>query len=98
MRFLNELEDPAEDITEEVEDESDQHQVFFTGTAAELSPIRSIDKITIGDGRRGPVTAAIQHRFFDVINGIIQDTHGWLTYVYPARAATLEPVASVKTT
>ena len=61
-------------------------EVFFTGTAAELSPIRSIDKITIGNGRRGPVTAAIQRRFFDVVNGVIPDTHGWLTYVTPTPA------------
>ena len=60
-------------------------EVFFTGTAAEVSPIRSIDRITIGDGKRGPVTAAIQRRFFDVINGNIPDTRGWLTYVNPAR-------------
>ena len=62
-------------------------EVFFTGTAAELSPIRSIDKITIGNGRRGPVTAAIQRRFFDVVNGVIPDTHRWLTYVTPTPAA-----------
>ena len=72
-------------------------EVFFTGTAAEVSPIRSIDKITIGDGKRGPVTAAIQRRFFDVINGNIPDTRGWLTYVYPAHAAAPEPVATAKT-
>jgi branched-chain amino acid aminotransferase len=58
-------------------------ELFFTGTAAEISPIRSVDKITIGDGARGPITAAIQHRFFDVINGKIPDTYNWLTYVYP---------------
>ena len=62
-------------------------EVFFTGTAAELSPIRSIDKITIGSGRRGLVTAAIQRRFFDVVNGVVPDTHDWLTYVNPAQTA-----------
>ena len=73
-------------------------EVFFTGTAAEISPIRSIDKITIGDGKRGPVTAAIQRRFFDVVNGNILDTHGWLTYVYPTQApAPPERVATAKT-
>ena len=69
-------------------------EVFFTGTAAEVSPIRSIDKITIGNGTRGPVTAAIQRRFFDVINGSIPDTRGWLTYVNPAPG---EPSASAET-
>ena len=57
-------------------------EVFFTGTAAEISPIRSIDKITIGSGTRGPVTETIQHRFFDVINGRAPDKHHWLTFVY----------------
>ena len=63
-------------------------EVFFTGTAAEISPIRSIDKITIGDGKRGRVTAALQRRFFDVVNGETPDTHSWLTPVYtPSEAA-----------
>ncbi len=57
-------------------------EVFFTGTAAEISPVRSIDKISIGGGSRGPITEAIQNQFFDVVNGRTQDTHGWLTYVY----------------
>ena len=57
-------------------------EVFFTGTAAEISPVRSIDKISIGAGSRGPITEAIQNQFFDVVNGRTQDTHGWLTYVY----------------
>ena len=57
-------------------------EVFFTGTAAEISPVRSIDKISIGTGSRGPVTEVIQNQFFDVINGRAPDTHGWLTYVY----------------
>ena len=61
-------------------------EVFFTGTAAEISPIRSIDKITVGDGARGPITAAIQRRFFDVVNGRVSDTHDWLTPVHPVAA------------
>ena len=44
-------------------------ELFFTGTAAEISPIRSVDKILIGNGTRGPVTTTIQSRFFDVIEG-----------------------------
>ena len=61
--------------------------MFFVGTAAEVTPIRSVDKITIGSGRRGPVTEALQRAFFDIINGEVPDTHGWLTYVYPEEAA-----------
>jgi branched-chain amino acid aminotransferase len=62
-------------------------EVFVVGTAAEVTPIRSIDKVQIGSGRRGPVTAALQRAFFDVINGEVPDTHGWLTYVYPEEAS-----------
>jgi branched-chain amino acid aminotransferase len=61
-------------------------EVFVVGTAAEVTPIRSIDKIAIGPGRRGPVTEALQRAFFDVINGGVPDTHRWLTYVYPEEA------------
>jgi branched-chain amino acid aminotransferase len=56
-------------------------EVFVCGTAAEVTPIRSIDKITIGNGRRGPITERIQRAFFAVINGEAPDRHGWLTYV-----------------
>ena len=62
-------------------------EVFFVGTAAEVTPVRSVDKQKIGAGSRGPVTQALQQAFFDVINGEVPDTHGWLTYVYPAEAS-----------
>jgi len=67
-------------------------EVFVVGTAAEVTPIRSIDKITIGAGRRGPITERLQHAFFDVVNGEVPDTRGWLTYVYPEEAALRAPV------
>ena len=57
-------------------------EVFFTGSAAEVSPIRSIDRIPVGSGRRGPITEKIQRRFFDIIEGKIDDPYGWLTFVY----------------
>jgi branched-chain amino acid aminotransferase len=56
-------------------------EVFFCGTAAEITPIRSVDKVSIGIGKRGPITAALQQAFFDYINGNVPDRHGWLTYV-----------------
>jgi branched-chain amino acid aminotransferase len=62
-------------------------EVFFVGTAAEVTPVRSVDKIRVGAGRRGPVTTALQHAFFDVVNGKTPDRHGWLTYVYPEEAS-----------
>lgn len=58
-------------------------EAFFTGTAAEITPIRSVDKIQIGKGQRGPVAEALQVAFFDMINGETPDRHNWLTFVYP---------------
>ena len=58
-------------------------EAFFVGTAAEITPIKSVDKITIGKGRRGPMTEAIQQAFFDIVSGEVADRHGWLEYVYP---------------
>ena len=56
-------------------------EVFFTGSAAEVTPIRSIDKITIGNGKRGPLTGKVQTAFFEVVDGKRDDVHGWLTFV-----------------
>jgi len=70
-------------------------EVFFVGTAVEVTPVRSVDKRQVGNGRRGPISEAIQRAFFDVINGEVPDTHGWLTYVYPAEAALREPAGAV---
>ncbi len=58
-------------------------EAFFAGTAVEITPIKTVDKIAIGSGRRGPVTEALQKAFFAVINGEVPDRHGWLTFVYP---------------
>jgi branched-chain amino acid aminotransferase len=69
-------------------------EVFFAGTAVEITPVRSIDKITIGAGRRGPVTERLQRAFFDVINGVAPDRHGWLTYVYPDEASLRAPATT----
>jgi branched-chain amino acid aminotransferase len=56
-------------------------EVFFTGSAAEVTPIRSIDKIEIGSGGRGPITKMLQEHFFKYLAGEIEDTYGWLTPV-----------------
>jgi len=56
-------------------------EVFFTGSAAEITPIASIDKIPVGEGCRGPVTKSLQDRYFGILRGDIPDTHGWLTPV-----------------
>jgi branched-chain amino acid aminotransferase len=56
-------------------------ELFFTGTAAEITPIRSVDRFPINDGKPGPITKDVQKGFFDVVkNG--NDSHGWLKFVF----------------
>ena len=64
-------------------------EAFFTGTAAEVTHLRSVDKIMVGDGSMGPVTKAIADEFFAIVNGMKPDRFGWLT---PVKVATAEPV------
>jgi branched-chain amino acid aminotransferase len=56
-------------------------EVFFTGTAAEVTPLRSIDRIKVGAGRRGPITKRLQEEFFAIVNGAKPDRHNWLSPV-----------------
>ncbi|HEX2093125.1 MAG TPA: branched-chain amino acid transaminase [Longimicrobiaceae bacterium] len=56
-------------------------ELFFTGTAAEIAPIRSVDRLPVGEGKRGPVTTAIQKTYFGIARGEIEDRHGWLDHV-----------------
>lgn len=66
-------------------------ELFFTGTAAEVTPIRSVDRITIGAGRRGPITEQLQQAFFGLFSGTTQDRWQWLDFVdmqQRARSAT----------
>jgi len=67
-------------------------EVFFSGTAAEVTPIRSVDRVTVGAGRRGPITEKIQKRFFEIVMGKAKDTFGWLTPVTGVREA--EPITA----
>ncbi len=57
-------------------------EIFFTGTAAEISPIRSVDRMKVGAGKRGPITEKIQKHFFDMINSRVEDKYHWLTIVH----------------
>lgn len=57
-------------------------ELFVTGTAAEVTPVRAIDGVQVGGGTRGPVTARLQQRYLDLATGRAEDVHGWLT---PAR-------------
>ena len=63
-------------------------EVFFVGTAVEVTPIRSVDRVTVGRGRRGPITEALQQRFFQIVKGEAPDTHGWLQPVNTPATAT----------
>ncbi|HVJ27631.1 MAG TPA: branched-chain amino acid transaminase [Vicinamibacterales bacterium] len=67
-------------------------EAFFAGTAVEITPIRSVDKVQIGSGKRGPITEALQQEYFNIIRGEIPDRHNWLTYVYPGEP--LQPVGA----
>ena len=56
-------------------------ELFFTGTAVEITPVRSVDKLAVGTGKRGPITAAIQKAFYGLFNSETEDKWGWLDYV-----------------
>ncbi|MGH2452734.1 MAG: branched-chain amino acid transaminase [bacterium] len=62
-------------------------EIFFSGTAAEVTPVRSVDRVPVGAGRRGPITARLMEAFFGVAEGRHPDTHGWLTPVRRGVAA-----------
>ena len=62
-------------------------EVFLTGTASEVTPVRSVDRITVGGGKAGEITRQLQRTFMDLVQGKGDDTHGWLTYVRAERAS-----------
>jgi branched-chain amino acid aminotransferase len=64
-------------------------EAFFTGTAAEVTHLRSVDRITIGDGTMGPITRALHDEFFGIVNGTRPDRNNWLT---PVNVKVAEPV------
>jgi branched-chain amino acid aminotransferase len=66
-------------------------EAFFTGTAAEVTHLRSVDRILIGDGTMGPVTRALHDEFFGIVNGTRKDRHNWLT---PVKVKVAEPVGA----
>lgn len=62
-------------------------EVFFSGTAAEITPVRSVDHVPVGAGKPGPITKAIQDTFMGIATGQMEDRYGWLTLVPEAVAA-----------
>jgi branched-chain amino acid aminotransferase len=66
-------------------------EAFFTGTAAEVTHLRSVDRILVGDGNMGPITKALHDEFFGIVNGTLPDRHNWLT---PVNVKVAEPVGA----
>lgn len=70
-------------------------EMFLTGTAAEVTPVRSIDRYQVGKGCPGPVTQRILNRFNELVTGEIEDRHGWFTPVYPMQKTAQESEAAL---
>ena len=64
-------------------------ELFLTGTAAEITPVRSVDRIPVGSGRPGPLTRTLQQAYFNIARGLAPDNHGWLELVEEPSAVTL---------
>ncbi len=81
MTFLKELKIPVreESIPREMLYYADE--IFLTGTAAEITPVTQVDSFKIGTGKRGPITKTIQDKYFSLLDGSAEDTHGWLTFI-----------------
>jgi branched-chain amino acid aminotransferase len=62
-------------------------EIFLVGTASEVTPVRSVDRLQVGSGKRGSITTQIQQRFLDLVHGNVEDPYGWLTFVRAERSA-----------
>lgn len=95
LQLAGDLGIPArEDVEMQIEDVLSADEAFFTGTAAEITPIRELDATTIGEGRPGPITRRLQQAFFETVRGENPRRLEWLTYLDEAagrRAATADP-------
>lgn len=81
MRIATDLGIPVREATIPREMLYIADELFFTGTAAELTPIRSVDRIQVGEGKPGPITRAVQERYLGIATGRLEDRYGWLTMV-----------------
>ncbi len=79
LAMKNDIEVRVEQLPREMLYMADE--IFFTGTAAEVTPVRSVDRITIGSGKRGPITEKLQKSFFEILEGKVKDDFDWLTYL-----------------
>ncbi len=71
-------------------------EMFFTGTAVEITPIRSVDRVTVGAGKPGPITKRLMAEFHGIVKGEIPDRHGWLSPVQPVSAGMSEKLEKVE--
>ncbi|MAG62086.1 branched chain amino acid aminotransferase [Candidatus Woesearchaeota archaeon] len=69
-------------------------EMFMTGTAAEITPVRSVDRHTLGDGKPGEITKQLQDEYFSILHGRKTDRHGWLTFVESAQTGEAPPVSA----
>ena len=81
MQIANDLDIPVRESVMPREILYTADELFFSGTATEVTPIRSVDRIQVGAGKAGPVTRKIQERFLGIVSGKFGDAHGWLTLV-----------------
>ena len=81
ITLAKELDYEVVETTMKIEQLYDADEVFFTGSAAEVTPIREIDNNTIGNGSRGPVTEKLQSMYFDLVHGRLDSHADWLDYV-----------------
>ena len=81
ITLAKELGYDVSETTMKIEELYDADEVFFTGSAAEVTPIREIDDHTIGNGSRGPVTEKLQTMYFDLVHGRLDSHSDWLSYV-----------------
>jgi branched-chain amino acid aminotransferase len=70
-------------------------EIFFTGSASEITPIATVDRIRIGGGKPGPVTRRLQEIFFRTVRGEVDDRYGWLTPV-PGRERAASPARAAR--
>ena len=94
------LEDAGYEVVEGTITRTDLYyadELFFTGTAAEVTPIRSVDKYKVGSGRRGPITHELQEAFFDIVQRG-NDPYGWLTPIPSLSTDGISVASSVEET
>jgi branched-chain amino acid aminotransferase len=87
MTFANDAGIPVREIEMPRESIYTADEVFMTGTAAEVTPVRSVDRLPVGTGKPGPITQQLQRMYLQTVKGEIADPHGWLTYVKAERAS-----------